>query len=35
VLTLGAVAAVYFASSGVESLRIGLNRAYGLREERS
>jgi membrane protein len=35
VLTLGAVFAVYFASSGVESLRIGLNRAYGLREERS
>ena len=34
-LTLGAVFAVYFASSGVESLRIGLNRAYGLREERS
>src|SRR5947209_3193827 len=27
-LTLGAVLAVYFASSGVESLRIGLNRAY-------
>jgi membrane protein len=35
VLTLGAVFAVYFASSGVESLRIGLNRAYGLHEERS
>jgi len=35
VLTFGAVFAVYFASSGVESLRIGLNRAYGLREERS
>ena len=35
VLTLGAVFAVYFASSGVESLRIGLNRAYGLYEERS
>ena len=34
ILTLGAVFAVYFASSGVESLRIGLNRAYGLREER-
>jgi membrane protein len=27
-LTLGAALAVYFASSGVESLRIGLNRAY-------
>jgi membrane protein len=35
VLTLGAVFAVYFASSGIESLRIGLNRAYGLREKRS
>ena len=35
VLTLGAVFAVYFASSGVESLRIGLNRAYGLNEQRS
>jgi len=34
VLTLGAVFAVYFASSGVESLRIGLNRAYGLQEQR-
>jgi membrane protein len=35
VLTFGAVLAVYFASSGVESLRIGLNRAYGLQEQRS
>ena len=34
VLTLGAVFSVYFASSGVESLRIGLNRAYGLQETR-
>jgi membrane protein len=34
VLTLGAVLAIYFASSGVESLRVGLNRAYGLRETR-
>jgi membrane protein len=33
-LTLGAVFALYFSSSGVESLRIGLNRAYGLREQR-
>jgi membrane protein len=33
-LTLGAVLAVYFASSGVESLRIGLNRAYGMTETR-
>jgi membrane protein len=35
VLTLGAVFAIYFASSGVESLRIGLNRAYGLHEPRA
>jgi membrane protein len=34
VLTLGAVLALYFSSSGVESLRVGLNRAYGLRESR-
>ena len=27
-LTVGALLAVYFASSGIESLRIGLNRAY-------
>jgi membrane protein len=30
VLTVGAVLALYFASAGVESLRIGLNRAYEL-----
>ncbi len=35
VLTLGVVFAVYFASSGVESLRIGLNRAYELSDERA
>ncbi|MBI2715044.1 MAG: YihY/virulence factor BrkB family protein [Rhizobiales bacterium] len=34
VLTLGIVFALYFASSGVESLRIGLNRAYNLPESR-
>jgi membrane protein len=34
VLTLGAVFALYFSSSGVESLRIGLNRAYGIQETR-
>jgi membrane protein len=34
VITIGAVFAIYFASSGVESLRIGLNRAYGLIEPR-
>jgi membrane protein len=33
-LTIGAVFALYFASSGIESLRIGLNRAYGLIEPR-
>jgi membrane protein len=33
-LTLGAAFAIYFASSGVESLRIGLNRAYGMVETR-
>src|ERR1700740_3740153 len=30
ILTVGAVFALYFSSSGIESLRIGLNRAYGL-----
>jgi membrane protein len=35
VLTVSAVFSVYFASSGVESLRIGLNRAYGARETRN
>jgi len=34
-LTIGSVLAIYFASSGVESLRIGLNRAYGVTESRS
>lgn len=35
VFTLGLVLALYFASSGVESLRVGLNRAYGAREMRA
>jgi membrane protein len=35
ILTIGAALALYFASSGVESLRVGLNRAYGVRETRS
>jgi membrane protein len=35
VLTAGVVLATYFSSSGIESLRIGLNRAYGRPEERS
>jgi len=34
VLTFGALFALYFASSGVEGLRIGLNRAYGAVESR-
>lgn len=35
VLTFGVLFALYFASSGVESLRIGLNRAYNMKEARS
>ncbi len=35
VLTFGVLFALYFASSGVESLRIGLNRAYDMKEPRS
>jgi membrane protein len=35
VLTISAVFSVYFASSGVESLRIGLNRAYDTPETRN
>ncbi len=34
-LTINVVLAVYFASSGVESLRIGLNRAYGVVDPRN
>jgi membrane protein len=34
VLTLGVGLAAYFSSSGVESLRIGLNRAYDVEEAR-
>lgn len=33
-LTFGVVLALYFSSSGIESLRIGLNRAYGVQEPR-
>lgn len=33
-LTIGAVLALYFSSSGIEVLRIGLNRAYGEAEHR-
>jgi len=32
--TVGLVFALYFASNGVESLRVGLNRAYGVVEQR-
>jgi membrane protein len=35
ILTIGVALAVYFASSGIESLRIGLNRAYGAAETRN
>jgi membrane protein len=35
VLTFGILFALYFASSGVESLRVGLNRAYDAAEPRS
>jgi membrane protein len=34
-LTIGAVLALYFSSNGIEALRVGLNRAYGVRENRS
>ena len=33
-LTLGAVLSSWFASSAIEALRVGLNRAYGLVESR-
>ena len=33
-LTLGVVLAIYFSSSAVEALRIGLNRAYNMRDMR-
>jgi membrane protein len=35
VLTIGVALAVFFASSGIESLRIGLNRAYSVTEQRN
>jgi membrane protein len=34
VLTFAVALAIFFASSGIESLRIGLNRAYGVPETR-
>ncbi len=33
-LTIGALLALYFASNAVQSVRIGLNRAYGIPETR-
>lgn len=33
-LTVGAVLAIYFASTGVEALRVALNRAYDQRDKR-
>src|SRR6204780_1869662 len=33
-LTIGALLAVYFASNGVEALRVALNRAYAMAEPR-
>lgn len=35
VLTAGVALAIYFSSNGIESLRIGLNRAYGMKEHRA
>ena len=35
ILTVGVLLAIYFSSNGVESLRIGLNRAYRLKEHRA
>ena len=35
ILTFGVLFAVYFASNGVESLRIGLSRAYSVEETRA
>src|SRR5262245_35555162 len=34
VLTIGAVLSLYFASNGVEALRVALNRAYAVVEPR-
>jgi len=34
VFTVGAALSIFFASSGVESVRVGLNRAYGIAEMR-
>ena len=34
-LTISVILAIYFSSSGVEAVRIGLNRAYDIRDSRS
>ena len=34
-LTIGGLLAIWFSSSGVEAFRVGLNRAYGVRERRT
>lgn len=34
-LTLGGVLSIYFSSSGIEALRVGLDRAYETRDKRS
>src|ERR1700726_227886 len=34
VLTMGVILSIYFSSSGVEAVRIGLNRAYDVRDSR-
>src|ERR1700720_3248210 len=33
-LTISVILAIYFSSSGVEAIRIGLNRAYDVRDSR-
>jgi membrane protein len=35
VLTIGIILAIYFSSSGVEAIRIGLNRAYDVKDTRA
>jgi membrane protein len=35
ILTLGVLLAIWFSSNGIEALRIGLNRAYNMKEHRA
>jgi membrane protein len=35
ILTLGVLLAIWFSSNGIEALRIGLNRAYDMKENRA